>query len=136
MNILNRIFRSEILYLGLITVLLIAGAFFLFSITVRGSRSSDNSVWNEYYGPMEDGYVDSVREYMNDNGFVNSGVTLTHTTDEDLNRVYTLNIHHRRLENCGDERREEISAQLRSMGFEDERITIKVNLCDLVFRAG
>ena len=128
MNILNRIFRSEVLYLGIITVLLIAGAFFLFSLTVNGSRSTDNRRWNEYYGPMEEAYIDSVRGYLNDNGFVNSGVTLTHTTDGDLNRVYTLNIHHRRLESCGDGRKEEIIESLRLMGFEDDRCTFDINL--------
>ena len=128
MKTLGRIFRSEYVFLGILTILLIIAAFFLFSITVKGNRSDDNSVWNEYYAPLEDAYVAEVREYLNDNGYVNSGVTLTHTTDEELNRVYTLSIHHRRLEGCSEERREEISGVLKSMGFEDDRCVIRVEL--------
>lgn len=128
MKALGRIFKSEYVFLGILTVLLIAAAFFLFTITVKGSRPDDNAVWNEYYAPMESEYVSEVRGYLNENGYVNSGVTLTHTTDENLNRVYTLSIHHRRLEGCSAERREEISESLRLMGFEDDRCVICVEL--------
>ena len=128
MKTLGRIIKSEYVFLGILTVLLILGAFFLFSITVKGNRSEDNAVWNEYYAPMESEYVSEVRQFLKDSGYVNSGVTLTHTTDENLNRVYTLSIHHRRLEGCSEERRGEISGVLRSMGFEDERCVICVEL--------
>ena len=128
MKRVGRIFRSEYLFLGLLTVILILGAFFLFSITVKGNRSDDNRIWNEYYAPVESEYVSQVRGYLNDNGYVKSGVTLTHTTDENLNRVYTLRVHNRRLSGCSRERREELSEVLRSMGFEDDRCVICVEL--------
>ncbi len=128
MKTLSRILKSEYVFLGILTLLLITAAFFLFTITVKGNRSDDNSVWNEYYAPMESTYVAEVREYLNDNGFINSGVTLTHTTDSELNREYTLSIHNRRLEGCSEERRDEISGVLRSMGFEDDRCVISVRL--------
>ena len=128
MKTFRRIFRSEYVFLGILSVLLIIGAFFLFTITVKGNRSDDNAVWNEYYAPMESEYVSGVREYLKENGYANSGVTLTHTTDEELNRVYTLSVHHRRLEGCSEERRENLCEVLRSMGFEDERCVICVEL--------
>ena len=128
MKTLGRIIKSEYVFLGILTLLLIAAAFFLFSITVKGKPADDNSVWNEYYAPMESEYVSEVRAYLNDSGYVNSGVTLTRTTDEELSRVYTLSIHHRRLEGCSEERREEISEILKSMGFEDDRCVICVEL--------
>lgn len=128
MKAFTRIFKSEYVYLGILTVLLIAAAFFIFSITVKGSRPDDNSVWNDYYAPMETEYVGSVRVYLNDLGYVNSGVTLTHVTDGDLNRVYTLRVHNRRLEGCSIEGREELCECLRAMGFEDDRSVILVEL--------
>jgi len=128
MKAFNRIFKAEYVFLGILTAILIIAAFFFFSITVKGNRSDDNSVWNDYYRPMETEYVGSVREYLNDLGYVNSGVTLTHVTDSDLNRVYTLSIHNRRLEGCSEERREELSESLRAMGFEDDRCVIRVQL--------
>ena len=128
MKRVGRIFRSEYLFLGLLTLILIVGAFFLFSITVKGNRSDDNRIWNEYYAPVESEYVSQVRGYLNESGYVNSGVTLTHTTDENLNRVYTLSVHNRRLSGCSGERREELSEVLRSMGFEDDRCVICVEL--------
>ena len=128
MKAFNRIFKAEYVFLGIFTAILIIAAFFIVSITVKGNRSDDNSVWNDYYRPMETEYVGSVREYLNDLGYVNSGVTLTHVTDSDLNRVYTLSIHNRRLEGCSEERREELSESLRAMGFEDDRCVIRVQL--------
>lgn len=128
MKAFNRIFKAEYVFLGILTAILIIAAFFIFSITVKGNRSDDNSVWNDYYRPMETEYVGSVREYLNDLGYVNSGVTLTHVTDSDLNRVYTLSIHNRRLEGCSEERREELFESLRAMGFEDDRCVIRVQL--------
>ena len=124
MNRLKKIFRMEFVILGIITGVLIAGAFFLFTLTVRSSDGDDNSIWNEYYAPAESEYISSVRSYLGEIGYSNPGVTLTHVTDSELMRTYTLCIHHRRFEDISTERKEEIITKLEEMGFEDDRCSI------------
>ncbi len=128
MNMVKKIFRAEFVILGIITAVLIAGAFFLFTLTVKSSSGDDNGIWNDYYAPVEADYVSGVRQYLSEMGYSNPGVTLTHVTDENLMRTYTLNVHHMRFEGMSDERREVIMEALTDMGFEDDRCTIRVNL--------
>ncbi|MCR5739897.1 MAG: hypothetical protein K6G43_08770 [Lachnospiraceae bacterium] len=128
MNALRRIFRTENVILGIITIVLIIGAFYLFSITVKSTSDKDNRMWNDHYAPIEADYVRSVRDYLQDNGYVNPGVTLNYVTDENLMRTYTLSIHHTRIENADEMRKEEIEEALRNMGFEDDRCTICIEL--------
>ena len=120
--------RGEIVILGIITVILIIAAFYLFSITVRSSADDDNSYWNEYYAPAETDYVAEVRGYLDDLGYSNPGVSLTHITDGELMRTYTLSIHHRRFENQSSEGREEIERAVLDMGFADDRCSFRIEL--------
>ena len=53
-----------------------------------------------------------VRQYLKDNGYTNSGVTLTYVTDADGDPEYTFTIHHKRINDMSEEEREAFSAQL------------------------
>lgn len=128
MDNLKKIFRGEFLALGLITVMLIIAAFYLFSITVRSSAGDDNSFWNEYYAPAESEYVSEVRGYLDELGYCNPGVDLTHVTDSDLMRTYTVIIHHQRFGNLSSERKEEIEEAVLDMCFADERCSFRIEL--------
>ena len=128
MNIFRKIFRAEFVILGVITLVLIAAAFCIFTVTVKSSSGDDNGYWNEYYAPVEADYVGEVRGYLNELGYCNPGVTLTHVTDEDLMRTYTICIHHRRFENLSEERREELENAVLNMGFADDRCSILIEL--------
>ena len=49
--------KKEYLYLGILTILLIASAFFIFTLTVRGLEKSDSEALNEYFKVLVDEYV-------------------------------------------------------------------------------
>ena len=120
--------KKEYLYLGILTILLIASAFFIFTLTVRGLEKSDSEALNEYFKVLEDEYVVSAREYLNEKGYVNSGVMLNHTTDENGMRVYTLSVHNSRFEYASDERKEEIIEALADLSFEDPRCSTGIKI--------
>ncbi len=128
MNTVKNIFKKEYMYLGLLTVLLIAGAFFLFSLTVKGLERNDSDALNEYFEILEDEYVSSAREYLNEKGYVNSGVMLNHTTDENGMRTYTLSVHNSRFEYASDEKMEEIKVALEDLSFTDPRCTTGIKI--------
>jgi hypothetical protein len=128
MNTVKNIFKKEYMYLGLLTVLLIAGAFFLFSLTVKGLERNDSEALNEYFEILEDEYVSSAREYLNEKGYVNSGVMLNHTTDENGMRTYTLSVHNSRFEYASDEKIEEIKEALEGLSFSDPRCTTGIKI--------
>ena len=126
MNTLKRIFKAEYIILASLTVILIISAFYLFSLRVKSTGTEDDKAWNEYYAPMERSYVETARAYLEEKGFRNAGVTLTHTTDGERMRTYTLTVHHGRLSGDESGRSEEIASELESLGFSDERCNILV----------
>ena len=61
---------------------------------------------------QEQQLLTDVRQYLKDNGYANSGVTLTYVTDADGDPEYTFTIHHKRINDMSEEEREAFSAQL------------------------
>ncbi len=128
MNTMKNILKKDYLYLGILTILLIAGAFIIFSITVKGLERNDSEALNDYFRVLEDEYVSSARAYLNEEGYVNSGVMLNHTTDENGMRTYTLSIHNSRFEYASEEKIDEIKEMLESLSFTDSRCTTGIKI--------
>ena len=128
MNTMKNIFKKDYLYLGILTILLIAGAFIVFSITVNGLERNDSEALNEYFKVLEDEYVSSARAYLNEEGYVNSGVMLNHTTDENGMRTYTLSVHNSRFEYASEDKMNEIKATLESLSFTDPGCTTGIKI--------
>ena len=126
-NVKN-IFKKDYLYLGILTALLIAAAFFIFSMTVKGLDRNDSEALNEYFKVLEDEYVGSARAYLTEEGYVNSGVMLNHTTDENGMRVYTLSIHNSRFEYASEEKKNEVKEALEALSFTDPRCTTAIKI--------
>ena len=61
---------------------------------------------------QEQQLLTDVRQYLKDNGYANSGVTLTYVTDADGDPEYTFTIHHKRINDMSEEEREAFSAEL------------------------
>lgn len=125
---MKNIFKKDYLYLGILTILLIAGAFIVFSITVKGLERNDSEALNEYFKVLEDEYVSSARAYLNEEGYVNSGVMLNHTTDENGMRTYTLSVHNSRFEYASEDKMNEIKATLESLSFTDPGCTTGIKI--------
>lgn len=99
----NIAFYSTTVVLILIIVLCIGA-------TVKSeSRSETQRVENRL---QEQQLLSDMRQYLNDNGYRNSGVTLTHAMDEDGSCDYTFTIHHKRINGMSGTEREALSAEL------------------------
>ncbi len=61
---------------------------------------------------QEQQLLTGVRQYLKNNGYTNSGVTLTYVTDADGDPEYTFTIHHKRINDMSEEEREAFSAEL------------------------
>ena len=89
---------------GFIVVTLVLIFFIAFCVvgTVHGQediRRAEKELW---YRERETTLLTDTRQYLNEAGFRDSGVTLSRTVDAEGNRSYTFTIHHRKID-CMDE---------------------------------
>lgn len=99
---------------GLIMVMVL-----VFSIKVKCSTIADEKHTENTYMMMETQLRENVREYLERNGYVDSGIMLTKVIDTDGSREYTLTVHNKRIDNLLDEEKQEILSDLASYDFED-----------------
>ena len=80
---------------------------FCISGTVHSSEKVERREREKYYREIEAEYVKEVRVFLNEEGYSNSGVTMTKVIDEEENRSYTMTIHHRGIGNLQQEEQEQ-----------------------------
>lgn len=61
---------------------------------------------------QEQQLLTQMRQYLEENGYRNSGVTLTYVTDEDGRCEYTFTIHHKKIDAMNEEERENFTMEL------------------------
>lgn len=76
-----------------------------------------------YYYQKEQELVRETREFLNEEGFVNSGVMLTRVVDTDGSRQYTLTVHHGSIDKMDEEDRQMLLAELEKFSFIDAGCT-------------
>ena len=102
-GISNMTFLMITAALVLIIVLCIGG-------TVKSVSSSEvQHIENNVYKQQ---LLTQMRQYLNENGCRNSGVTLTYVTDGSGRCDYTFTIHHKKINEMSEEEREILSTEL------------------------
>lgn len=104
----------------LLTLALILVAGFCMGSVAMGQTKSTVRVNEQYYLPMETAYKEQVQTVLEEAGYVNAGIMLTHVREEDGTRIYTLKVHHKRLEKLDEKERESLSRALAACAFEGE----------------
>ena len=61
---------------------------------------------------QEQQLMSDMKQYLNENGYRNSGVTLTYAVEEDGSPDYTFTIHHKKINSMSEAEREALSAEL------------------------
>ena len=61
---------------------------------------------------QEQQLMSDMRQYLNENGYRNSGVTLTYAVEEDGSCDYTFTIHHKKINDMSETEREALSTEL------------------------
>ena len=79
------------------TILLILISTFFVTKTVQGQSDKELAAREGYYLVLEKEYVSEIREYLDEQGFTNSGVTLTRVVDVQGCRAYQIMLHHKYL---------------------------------------
>lgn len=91
-----------------------------FSAKVVRSTQED-AIREQYYAGLEKEYKSMLREYMNDNGYTNAGITVTHIVDCTGDRTYTVKIHHSKFDRLDESERYSLAEDVIELGFEDEK---------------
>lgn len=92
------------------------------SITVTSCKkgaASDNAA---YYHQLEQAYVKEARKVMNEQGYFDAGITMTRRMNEAGDRIYTVKVHHNRLNNASFEKTNELMELLSNIPFEDGQV--------------
>ncbi len=85
---------------------------FCISGTVHSREKVERREREQYYREIEAEYVKNIRFFLSEEGYSNSGVTMTKVIDEGENRSYTVMIHHRRIGNLQQEEQEQLQEEL------------------------
>ncbi len=108
-------------FLVLVTALSVAG--------VAKCQSMEELTRQEaYYSRLEEEYVATLRAYLNEIGYRDSGVMLTRTVFEDGSRECSIVIHNRRFDRLSGEEKEALTEELAGMAFAAERCAFRFSL--------
>ena len=120
-----RVMKKRILRRKIILMMLVLTAVCLSAGTVMGRSSLSRQELEAYYKEKEQALVADTRVFLDGEGFFNSGVMLTRVLDLDGSRVYTLTVHHGKIDKMCEEERELLMAELEKMVFEDAFCTFE-----------
>lgn len=105
------------------TVILVSVAALSFAGTVMCRTNLSSEELDGYYLEREARLVKDTRAYLNHSGFDNSGVMLTRVVDGSGSRMYTVTVHHRRIDRMEETEREALAQELAAFAFEDDSST-------------
>ena len=103
-----------------VTVLLVLFAALLFGSTAISMTEADTRELEEYYLEKERQLTGEIRRLLQEEGFDNSGIMVTRVVEEDGSRLYTVTVHHGRIDSMDPSGREELLDRLRALNFTDD----------------
>lgn len=109
------------------TVLLVLVAAFFAGCTVMSRTDIGTRELEEYYLTKEQALTKDVRELLAMKGYENSGVMVTRVIEDDGSRIYTIAVHHKRIDLLDDKEREMLLSQVENLVFEDEACSFFVD---------
>ncbi|MDE6925200.1 MAG: hypothetical protein K2O97_02385 [Acetatifactor sp.] len=120
--------RTGSLRFRAVTILLIMVTAFCSAGTALSRTAFSGGELENYYCELECQLVEEAREYLERQGYRNSGVMLTRVVDMDGSREYTLSIHHGRIVRLNEEERERLTGVLEELAFTDRDCTFCVKV--------
>lgn len=97
---------------GMITALLTLTIAFCVSGTVMCKERNEYAQENERYEALETEFLVRTKAILEDEGYCDSGVTITWTRERGGARRYFVEIHHRGIGYLGDDERERLTESL------------------------
>lgn len=100
-----------------VTVCLILVIAFSITGTVKSQSREALAAQESYFREQEKQLAKDIREWLYDKGYRNSGVNLTRVVNADGERIYTVSVHHRAINNLSEEERELLGKEIDSLAF-------------------
>ena len=104
----------------IVTVLLVLFAALLFGGTAMSITDVDTRKLEEYYLEKEKQLTGEIRELLKKEGYDNSGIMVTRVAEVNGSRLYTVTVHHGRIDSLDMSARAELLGRLQAMSFEDD----------------
>ena len=102
------------------TVLLVLIAALFVGCTAMSTTDIGTRELEEYYLTKEQALAKDVRELLAMKGYENSGVMVTRVIEDDGSRLYTIAVHHKRIDLLDDKERQMLLLQVENLVFDDE----------------
>lgn len=125
-SVAEKVVKAVMIVLG--TVLLVIGMAFFISGTALSQTEEKFAKDEAMLRALEKEYVGAVRDYLEKQGFEDSGVTLTWMMQEDGSRCYEVLLHHRKIEDLNQPEREMLFAEVMELAFDVAGCNFRVNL--------
>lgn len=119
--------RKEAVFV-MVTVFLVLILWLFVSETVMSQTEGNITVDEEAFVELEKDYVVTVRSYLDEKGYRNSGVSLTRVMDESGERSYEMVLHHKNLYKLSDEEQEIMLEEIETMAFHVSGCKFQVKL--------
>ena len=119
--------NTKSIVLIVVALVIAVVTFITTSITVTSCKkgaASDNAA---YYHQLEQAYVKEARKVMNEQGYFDAGITMTRRMNETGERIYTVKVHHNRLNNASFEKTNELMELLSNIPFADGQVLYRIS---------
>lgn len=115
---------KQISFTIILTMILVVSIALCISVTAITQAKNDHRAETEYYRDMEQEYVQKLRSFLGENGYSNSGVTMTEVVEADGSRNYTVTIHHQKINNLSAEAKAKLLTSCEALEFVDGTCSI------------
>ena len=108
----------------MLTVMLIFILFSLVTMRVKGQGEVDFAADRELYEQLEDSYTERLKDMLENKGYRNAGISMTKIYQPDGSREYTVQIHHKRINQLSDGEKLLLLNELSAVSFGGENCSV------------
>lgn len=102
---------------GLAAIVLAMIAAMCVTSSIKSQAADTQKAQEAYYEQLEREYINQVWQYLEEQGYRNSGVMLNRVVDSDGQRSYKVLVHHGALDRLQEEAQAEVLGRIEGMGF-------------------
>lgn len=110
----------------LLTVFLVIIGCLCFATTANSQEKEEQRFECAYYKEMEKEYKEKLRAVLEGELLYNSGIAITHMTEEDRSRSYRIVIHHKRIDRMGITGKKQLLKALNAVPFPDSDCNLHI----------
>ncbi len=129
-NSLGKRENVRILVFGISMVIISFVILFCVAVTVEGKDRPDAKAMARFYSQKEAEWKPLIRTCLEEAGFHNAGIMITHREDGEGNREYTILVHHQRVGKLTEEERTHLEGEIAALAYQDDHCLAMAELTD------